>query len=179
MAVAAAIVVTGLAGCAPDSPTPDRSPSATATPVFASDAEALTAAEAAYAAYLKVSDEIAHDGGANPERLSEVATGQIEKDDLAGFQEFRKNGWHSSGASQLKSARLQFIDSRGGVASAQAVSVYLCEDISGVDVLDDLGNSVVSTSRPAYQSFQVAFNLVAGVLIPSDREPWPDSSLCD
>ncbi|HWU47090.1 MAG TPA: hypothetical protein VN133_10080, partial [Humibacter sp.] len=45
-----------LAGCTPSAPKPTHSPTASRTPMFASDEEALKAATDAYAAYLKMSD---------------------------------------------------------------------------------------------------------------------------
>ena len=58
-----------LAGCAPDVPAIQVPPTPTVTPLFASDEEALAAAEEAYAAYLAMSDEITSDGGERPERI--------------------------------------------------------------------------------------------------------------
>jgi len=165
-----------LAGCVPSDPHPSTSPSASATPVFASDAEALAAAEKAYAAYLKVSDQVANDGGKNPERLKSVATGSLLSDDLAGFASFLEKRWHSIGKTDLTKTVLQSADlTHGGEG---AVVVYICEDVAGVDVVDQNGASVVSAERPELQQFQVTFDLVHSQLTPSAREPWTGTNTC-
>jgi len=174
--VVAATLLLALAGCVPVDSKPSTSPSASATPVFASDAEALAAAEKAYAAYLKVSDQIANDGGKDPKRLDGLATGSLLSDDLEGFKSFAGKQWHSIGETRLTRTVLQSADlKRGGQG---AVVVYLCEDVSGVDVVDRNGTSVVTAGRPELQQFQVELDLVGSKLIPSDREPWTGSSIC-
>ncbi|MES1170616.1 MAG: hypothetical protein ABUL47_08010, partial [Leifsonia sp.] len=70
--LAAAVLLAVLAGCVPTG-TPTKSPRATATPVFASDAEALAAAEKAYAAYESAVDRSLQTSSA--EGLDAVATG--------------------------------------------------------------------------------------------------------
>jgi hypothetical protein len=172
-----AALLLALTGCVPTG-TPSASPSATATPVFASDAEALAAAEKAYAAYLKVSDEIAQDGGKDPERINAVSTGALTKDDLAGFATFSAKGWRSVGLSKIRSIVLQSADLGSTSSAMDVVTTYVCEDVSGVDVLDSDGASVVSSSRPDRQEFEVTFNLVESSLLPSGRVPWTGSSIC-
>jgi hypothetical protein len=173
--LASAALLLALAGCVPvDSPS-SASPSASATPVFASDAEALAAAEKAYAAYLKVSDAIANDGGKNAKRLEGLATGSLLSDDLEGFKSFAAKRWHSVGKTRLTTTVLQSANREVGQG---AVVVYLCEDVSGVDVVDENGVSVVSAGRPKLQQFQVQLDFVSSKLIPSDREPWTGSDIC-
>ncbi|MCU1575736.1 MAG: hypothetical protein JWP70_440, partial [Leifsonia sp.] len=144
----AGLIVITLAGCAtPASPLSSPTPSAMHTPVFASDEEALKAATDAYAAYLAMSDTILADGGANPERLKEVATGKALEAELKGFALARSRGWYTTGSSTFDRLRVQSIDRSH---STQAVvTVYLCVDVSKVDVRDSGGVSVVSPSRPA------------------------------
>jgi hypothetical protein len=175
--VVAAALLLALVGCVPTG-TPSASPRPTATPVFASDAEALAAAEKAYAAYLKVSDEIANDGGKDPERITAVSTGTLTQDDLAGFESFSTKGWHSVGQSRVQSLTLQSADTHVTGAAVDVVAVYLCENVSAVDVVDSTGVSVVSASRPDFQQFEITFDLVKSTLLPSDREPWTGPSIC-
>ncbi len=176
--VAAALLL-ALAGCVPTGTGGSPSPSASATPVFASDAEALAAAEKAYAAYLTVSDQIANDGGKDPERLDGLALRTLLSDDRYGFQSFADKGWHSVGTTTLTKTILQSTDLGTEATNQGAVTVYLCEDVSGVDVVDMNGVSVVSAGRPKQQQFQVSFDLVQSRLIPSEREPWAGSSICN
>lgn len=170
---AAALVFATLSGCAP-SPAPQHtaSPSPHATPVFSSDKEALAAATKAYAAYLKVSDEIAHDGGAHPERIKAVATGEALSDALQGFAEYRDTKAHSVGARRFDHARIQSVD-------PTTVTFYVCDDVSEVDVLDESGTSLVSPDRPSRTEFVVSASGadVAGVLI-SSRDKWEGKNVC-
>ena len=55
-----------LAGCLPTDPPVTPPPTSDLEPVFASDEEALAAAEEAYGAYLAAADEILSSGGADP-----------------------------------------------------------------------------------------------------------------
>ena len=172
-----AALLLALAGCVPVDSQPSSSPTASAMPVFASDAEALAAAEKAYVAYLKVSDEVANDGGKHPERLEGLATGSLLSDDLAGFKTFATKRWHSVGATKLTKAVLQSADLAPD--GNGTVTVYLCEDVSGVDVVDENDRSVVSPGRPELQQFQVQLEIFRSKLIPSEREPWTGSHICD
>ena len=63
--LAAAFVLAALSGCVQTTEKPTPTPTAAATPAFASDEEALAAAEKAYAAYLAVLDDVTADGGRN------------------------------------------------------------------------------------------------------------------
>lgn len=179
VAVAAVILAFGtLSGCAP-SPDPAHAPSSTAapapqpTPLFSSDEEALAAAKKAYAEYLRVSDEIAHDGGAHPERIRAVATGEALRDALKGFAEYREANAHSEGARRLDSVRLQSI-------SLSTVAFYVCDDVADVRVVDSSGNSLVSPTRPPQSGFVISASTstrASGLLI-SSRDPWEGNNLC-
>ena len=74
-----------LGGCVPSAPAASPTPEPSSTPVFASEEEALAAAEEAYAAYLAVIDEIHADGGAGVERLEVVATPEVTNNEADGF----------------------------------------------------------------------------------------------
>lgn len=176
-----AVTVAGmllLTGCGGGDPIPTLPPTPSATPIFASEEEALAAAEEAYAAYLVVSNLISSEGGIEPERISQHATGDFYESALEGFQTLRDNQWRTVGESVLTSAELQYADleesDRGQVAAA-----YVCVDVSGVDVLDAEGTSVVSPDRPSLQAFEVFFDLTPeGSLKISDRLPWEPAAIC-
>lgn len=175
-----AVTVAGmllLSGCGGGDPIPTLPPTPSATPIFASEEEALAAAEEAYAAYLSAWDLIAADGGADPERLAAYATGDFYESELEGFQTFRDNGWHSVGQSHLQSVELQFADLSG--QDSVLVAAYVCVDVAGVDVLDEAGVSVVSPTRPDLQAFEVFFERAdEDGLIPAASEPWDPGSIC-
>jgi len=158
-----------LAGCVgPPVVTPVPTP--TATPVFASDEEALAAAEEAYAAYVAVADSILSEGGAQPDRLSDVATGEFLEVSLAGFKSAQTQGIHSIGRTVVKSTTLQAYYPNSGPMGL--VVIYTCDDISAVDVVDASGVSVVKVDRPPQTTFAVTFDLVDGDLRISNREAW-------
>jgi len=175
MAVAiAALLLAPLGGCVPSPEAqPTQSPIPHATPLFSSDKEALAAATKAYAAYLKVSDEIAHDGGAHSERIKKVATGEALKDALRGFAEYRDSKAHSVGARHFDHVRIQAVD-------AMTVTFYVCDDVSDVEVLDESGKSLVSSDRPSRSAFVVSASGAknAEVMI-SSRDKWEGKNECN
>lgn len=172
-ALAAALL---LSGCVQADPVVTADPKPSATPLFASEADALAAATAAYAAYVKVSDEIFMDGGSHPERLKNVAIGEQLRADLNGFAKASSAGVHSTGGTTFESIRLQDYDSSATKGRA-VVAVYLCEDVSKVDVMDAQGSSVVSDTRPNRVKYEVQFDDARGESSPlrvSHKEPWGD-----
>ena len=62
VSAAALAVALVLVGCVPTTTPASPAPRPSATPVFATEAEALAAATEAYAAYVRVSDQILADG---------------------------------------------------------------------------------------------------------------------
>ena len=158
-----------LTGCVGSDPPVTPAPTPSSTPLFASDAEALKAAEAAYKRFNDVADQILHDGGADPDRLKAVATGSLLKENLEGFKEARSKGLRSTGAVIARDIDLQSVNSD----PSEAVVIYVCEDVSGVDLLDSSGTSVVKPNRPDSQLFEVTFSEIKlGALLPSRHEAW-------
>lgn len=174
----AAVAVLGLAGCVGGEPLPTLPPTPTATPLFASEEEALAAAEDAYEAYLEMSNLISSEGGADPERIATVAVDEIYASSLEGFETLRQNEWRSDGESVLASIDLQFADLDAN-SGEDIVAAYVCVDYSRVDVLDRDGASVVSPERPDVQAFEVFFDATAvGSLVAASREPWDAAATC-
>jgi hypothetical protein len=176
VAVAIAAGLT-LAACTPPSDGPTRSPSPSATPLFSSDEEALAAAEEAYAAYVTVTDQIFSEGGADLDRLSSVVTGAQLKIERTSFEEIASKGYRSIGTTTFDRVELQRY-SKASSNDAEVV-VYLCQDISSIDVLDASGMSVVSDERVDRISYEVAFDTQGNGeshLLVSDRTPWNDRS---
>jgi len=174
LALAAALLLT-LAGCVP-STHPSASPRASATPVFASDADALAAAEKAYAAYLKVSDEILIDGGSRPERLEPYVSASLYAEEKKGFEQTAANGWHSTGGTSYDHFSLEAYDPSDRDAF---VTAYVCSDVSRVDVLDSRGVSVVSPNRPERTAFEVTFALAhSRTLVLASNDVWTGDGVC-
>jgi len=167
-----------LAGCAQSDRAVIPTAVSSSATVFKSDADALAAAKKAYLAYLAVSDQILVDGGANSKRLLTVATPEELKAQIPGFSEFQTNKWHGAGRTTIESFRLEgfFPTQREGIVSA-----YVCVDVSGVNVLDAAGSSVVSATRPSLQPFEATFDLKtrnSKTLVVASQKPWTSGGVC-
>jgi len=167
-----------LTGCA--QPDPVVTPRATSTvkPLFASDADALAAATKAYAAYLKMSDLITSQGGADPSRIDAVAAGEASRDAKLGFEKFQQKKYHSQGESAFDTSSIQQVDDFGdGVAR---ISSYVCLDVSDVKVLDSDGVNHTPSARENRLPLQITVEADSGPqslkLIRS--ESWSGKSFC-
>lgn len=175
--VAAGALVLALAGCVPSTSHGTASPSPTATPVFASDADALKAAEAAYAAYLKVSDQIAQDGWRSPEMLQSFARGAALKEDTKTAQKLSSKSLRQVGDTTFDRLSVQTVDERG--KGTAVVTVYLCVDVSGVDVVGPDGDSVVPASRQDRVPLEVDIdNLESSSFKVSRSDAWSGTDFC-
>lgn len=143
-----------VAGCAPAPKGVRPEPTAVGAP-FASEEEALAAAVEVYDRLTVLSDEIARAGGAGAEQLEQVATGEFLRASMDGFEGWVEKGWIQRGGSGFRNVELQ----QYSVGPKEAVVVYLCHDISAVDVVDAMGVSVVSLDRPDTNYMQVVFDL--------------------
>ena len=165
-------------GCAPPTSGKPPAPVPSPTALFASDEEALAAAEEAYRAYQHVSDAIYIDGGADPERLLEVATQPKYEYEKSGYDKIRALGYHSTGGSTFDSATL--LDS-GQVEGVNTVAVLLCEDITGVDIRDANEISIVSSTRPDRIPLVVSFtgaSSMSSLLLVDATDRWEGADPC-
>jgi len=172
LAAGAAAIVLTLTGCIEPAPHVTAPPTPSATPVFASDEEALAAAEEAYAAYTVVEDQIARDGGSQPERLESLVTPEWYKHEAASFETFRVSGNRQLGSTSIRSTELQqvFPLPEGGAS----VVIYVCVDFSGTSFVDADGNTL-DRAGPVTATFQVTFEAPEDVLLLSGSEPWSES----
>jgi hypothetical protein len=160
-----------LSGCVQPAPVVTPAATSNSKPLFTSDEDALAAATKAYAAYVSMADRVFMEGGADAERMSSVASGQQLKADLEDFRQVSLKGEHSTGGTTFDQVKLQQRDGR----KSDVVTVYLCEDISVVDVLDNQGKSLVSSDRPNRVVYEVAFSSAGSEstsLLVSLKEPW-------
>ena len=176
--LAALVMLVALTGCQPDATPiiPDPVPSSDL--LFESEDEALAAAEEAYGAYQDMESLIFTEGGVEPERIEPYATRDALELALAGFENFRESGYRAIGAAGYSLTSLQQYASEAG-DGVDVVSAYLCLDVSSVDVLDTTGASVVLSTRPDLQSFEVTFDLIEDRLVLATREPWTGAGVCD
>lgn len=173
--VLATAVMLALAGCVPSDSPATSAPSASPTPVFASDAEALAAAEAAYAAYQAAVDEVLFDGGSDPGRLKRLVSKRVYADELKGFQLASSKGWRSTGGTTFDRFTLESYTPSDPSA---VVIAYVCSDVSAVNVFDASGASVVAESRPDRTPFEVTFALRDGDLTVASNDVWSGGGVC-
>jgi outer membrane murein-binding lipoprotein Lpp len=173
-----ALVSLLLSGCVPPQPVETPSPEASVTPIFATDEEALAAATAAYAAYLTVSDQIAADGGANPERLEPFVTPDQFATASSSFAVYVEKGLRSEGASSFDSVSLTQYDESSDVVT---IDVYLCLDVSQVRAVDSAGTVVTPVDRINRLPLQIGFeakNSLPIALTLARSEPWSGVNFC-
>jgi len=139
VAVGIAVAMTA-SGCTKQPPPLAPDPTPTVRPVFASDAEALAAAEKAYAAYLRVNDQVARDGGRNVQLLKPIETPRQFAYDSKSFGNFLSSHSHVSGHSKYHKFALQQADSTAD--GGEVVKVYVCLDVSGTRVLNSRNQDV-------------------------------------
>lgn len=178
LALCSGLVLATLSACAAEpGPTPTTS-KATDAPVFASDEEALAAAEKAYAAYLGVQNAVAHDGGRDAGRYAEVAIGDALASATEGADELSRMGYSTIGDIEFAQPRLQSAE-YSNEASIKLV-LYMCNDVSNVSVIDEAGNPVASGDGPSVTPWQV---VVSGAsrddLLVSDRTLWEGTNFCE
>lgn len=183
LGAASVLLVTGgaLIGCtgAPStvSSPPVASPSPTPSPIFTSDADALAAATKVYTEYLQSSDEIGHDGGADPDRIRKYASESVVQAKRAQAQKLVEANARSYGETRLTNASLQSVRQIGQSVS---VSIYVCQDVSGVDVRDETGRSLISASRGDLIAYVVGFeNAPSGQLIVTSNRFWTGGGVCE
>lgn len=164
-----------LSGCLPQSPTVMPTPQPSSTPVFASDEEALAAAEAAYAEYLRVSDAITADGGANPERIEPLVTESQRKAALASFVVYATKGLRTEGASKHDSLALQHYSEPGEVI----LDLYVCVDVTDIRVLDASGADITPAGRVNRVPLEISYVGSSAEDLKLDRsEAWSGDDFC-
>ncbi len=156
-----------LTGCIPQQPPPEPTP----TPVFASEEEALAAAEEAYAEYLAMSDLIASEGGADPERLAPYVTEDWLAHEVDTFDAMQQEGIRIAGSTSPGLLKFQDMEST-------RVVVVTCYDAEEHRVLDLQGQDVTPADRISRVNLQITFQMEAGVLLVSGSEPWQADPSC-
>lgn len=155
-------------------PSPRSTP--TPTPVFTSDAEALAAATAIYTKYVHASDAIGHDGGANPERIGPFVSkaglaNEVEQANKLAAEHARETGY-----TRINNVILQSHTESNGVAT---VTIYACQDLSSVDVLDQNGHSLIASDRADFVAYAAELKSnSAGQLIVQSNKFWSGGGIC-
>lgn len=176
-AIAALSVVALLSGCTPAKPY-DKTATSTSspTPVFASEEEALAAAEEVYRSYASVSDLIASQGGKDPARIEPFVTSGWLSHEMEVFRQFEQSGKKQLGNSVVRRSSIQSLVSDGGF---DYISAYVCVDLSGVSFVDAQGVDVTPLGKGDVIKLLVEFEAVEhdNVRI-SGSEPWTGELEC-
>ena len=173
-----ALAVSMLAGCTSSHPSadPTNSPKPTPTPVFTSDADALAAGTEVYKSYMKASDDIAHDGGANPERVKPFVSESGYQHELDAADTYKTEHSHGIGYAVLNNAILQSHHEKNGIAT---VTLYTCQDISGVDRVDQGGKSLTQANRDDFIAYEpVLRSDKTGHLVLQSNPYWSGGGIC-
>lgn len=174
-AVIASIVLLGLVGCSPTPPPIALPPSPTSSPLFATEEEALAAAEEVYGAYLRTIDAIGQGGWLDTSNLEAVATGELLEEDLRGASSSASQGLVQVGSASFSVKGVQDYS----FSSPMRISIYACVYISGVDIRDEQGASVVAEDRPDVVPLQIVIIEVdEGTLKVAESERWSGADFC-
>ena len=168
-------VVVMLSGCVPPQPsaTPTSLPST--TQAFASDEEALAAAKVAYGEYQAAIDRALTDYDTSG--LDKVATG----DALAAAKEsvaiFKSKNRKLTGRSSIDTLSIAQAPSPGTPFEMQ---IYACLDLSGTDVVDATGHSVIETTRQTRVPMAVSLLSSSGpaALLVMIADVWDGDDFC-
>lgn len=173
-----------ISGCAatpvPAPSTPAPSPTPAVAPVFASNAEALAAATEAYAAYEEMVTLVAAEGGIYPERVEAVTSGSYEEFLVQDLKAAQSAGLRAIGKATFDGVTLQRVDEKAADGLGVVV-VYLCSDVSQVDVVDMNNVSQVDADRIPRTALEVAFDWelgAVGTLTVGSRTVWTGGGVC-
>lgn len=171
-AVVTALTVALLTGCATTTiGEPEPAPT-TATPVFASDEEALAAAQKVYDAYLKAMNDIARSDSRNLAAIEDlVTTEQLEREE-GERSNLADQGKRLDGAMAFDSFKLQKVDPSG------ATDVYVCLDLSAARVINQEGEDVTRSDRITKRPLLVHFVWIDDTLRLSGSESWSSGDFC-
>ena len=153
-------VAIAVGGCASDGNDPAASPSpslsspapTTATTTPPSDSEvASEAASAVLRKFYEVRNELRQDPSQPVTLLDDVAISTQLAAQQQLFKKERKQGLHQTGETKIAELEVQSVNldnSDPKAGKVPTVQIDVCLDVSGVDVIDKDGKSVISPDRP-------------------------------
>lgn len=156
----AVLLLVAVTACADDGNDPATNPSAfpsssaptTSTPTPPSDSEvASEAASVVLRKFYDVRNQLRQDPGLPLDRLDEVAISTELAAQKNLFKKERTQGLHQIGetkVAKLDVTSVNLDNSDPKVGKVPTVQIDLCFDVSGVDVIDKNGKSVISPDRP-------------------------------
>lgn len=173
-AAAAAALVLALVGCVDSDPLPTLPPTPTATPIFASEEEALAAAEAAYAAYQDVVDDALQTLDATG--LEEVAVGTALESARASVERLSAQGKHQVGSTVVTSSLATDLSALTEFGSDSPIQIYACVDVSNVQIVATDGS--VTQSTIGTFPMLVTFRVDDSRLLVEEELVWDANTFC-
>jgi hypothetical protein len=146
-----ALLMLTLAGCTTPEPT---DPTPTPTSAFASEEEAFAAAEATYRAYVDALNDVDLSDPETFEAVYALTTGEANAGERRSLSTMHADAWSVSGDTLVRSVEPGPVS-----ADPDAVVLAVCSDVSGVEVSDANGASVVAADRPSLQATTVTLVL--------------------
>lgn len=170
------IAAAGLAACSDEDPVQPPDPGPSRTPVFASEEEALAAAEALYGEYQAAANALGQSGWVEPAALEPFVRGDALDDERSASESFRELGYTQVGFATFDSFTLQQVEDDG--PGTVRITAYVCDDVTGVDVVDASGASIVAPTRPDRQALEIEVDDEDGDLKISRSEAWTGQDFC-
>ena len=167
-----ALLVASLSGCVTDELAPPQ-PSATFVAPYASDEEALAAAEEAYAEYIRVLASLHQEGLGDATAISTIAAGEHLAELVDERERLQSSGQYILGTQSFDQVVLQRYSVDG--STKEMLAVYLCDDLSALEIF--IGDEKVGPSKPIDPAImQIVFDYDASSssLLVSSREVWSD-----
>lgn len=145
---------------------PAPTDAATEQPLFATDAEALAAAEEVYREYLRVADEVRASG--ELDRLKPLTTAAWFSHEQDVHQDFDAQGVQLVGNPTVSDIVLESFDSN-------EIRLYACHHTAGVRLIDSAGADITPTERPDVGLLIVTLSRVGSTLLIDGSELWSTS----
>jgi hypothetical protein len=144
--------------------------------VFASEEEALAAAEELYGEYLAAENALGAGGWVDVSLVEPFLKGEALADETESAESLATKGYRQSGEINFDSAALQQLDD-DGPGSVQ-LTLYLCLDVSTASILDSADQPVVIPDRPDRLGLEIEMDDGEGDLKIERSEPWTGSNFC-
>lgn len=175
--VGAAAVVLGmlvLSGCGTGDPIPTLPPTPSTTPVFASEEEALGAAEDAYAAYLDALNVALQtlDGSG----LDSVATGSALQAAEDSIEDLTQSGSRQVGNAKVASVSPTDLSPFFEAGVQGDAQVYACLDLTEVGI-EDAEGTVSQSSIPSFPML-VTLRLEDRDILVAQEDVWDGDNFC-
>ncbi len=175
--VLGAVAVLGmlaLSGCGGGTPLPTLPPTPSSTPVFASEEEALAAAEEAYAAYQAAVDLALMT--LNGSGLDKVATDPALQNALESVANLTASGSRQVGTTTVSSVNPTDLSPLFEAGVRGDAQIYACLDLSAVGI--QAADGTVSQSNIASFPMLVTLRLEDEVLLVAEEEVWGGENFC-